>query len=232
MPSIGLGIPLEVRAPVGSSDPYAAYYQLLLHLDGADASTTIVDSSGTSKTCTVVGTAALSTTQQKFGASSAYVPDISSSINCSDAAFAFGAPSGNANDFCCEAFFYPTAYGNPCNIFSCAQVWAAGAWALQYNRSVEDFKFTFLTNSGSLNVKSVTTAAYNTWHHVALTRYGTAINVWLNGVSIITTGSTEDLSRSDLYTTGGTAYFDEVRVLKGICPYTTSFTPPAAPFNP
>ena len=52
------------------TDPYRSQVSLLLHGDGANGSTTIVDSSPSPKTVTAVGNAQISTTQSKFGGSS------------------------------------------------------------------------------------------------------------------------------------------------------------------
>ena len=59
-------------AAAGPPDPDFANVSLLLHGDGTNGSTTIVDSSSSSKTVTAVGDAQISTAQSKFGGSSIY----------------------------------------------------------------------------------------------------------------------------------------------------------------
>ena len=51
-------------------DPFFANVSLLLHGDGTNGSTTIVDSSPSPKTVTAVGDAKISTAQSKFGGAS------------------------------------------------------------------------------------------------------------------------------------------------------------------
>jgi hypothetical protein len=60
----------QFAAPAGPTDPYFSNVSLLLHGDGANGSTTIVDSSPSPKTVTAVGNAQISTAQSKFGGSS------------------------------------------------------------------------------------------------------------------------------------------------------------------
>jgi hypothetical protein len=52
------------------TDPYRSQVSLLLHGDGTNGSTTIVDSSPSPKTVTAVGDAQISTAQSKFGGAS------------------------------------------------------------------------------------------------------------------------------------------------------------------
>jgi hypothetical protein len=54
----------------GPTDPYFSNVSLLLHGDGTNGSTTIVDSSASPKTLTAFGNAQISTAQSKFGGSS------------------------------------------------------------------------------------------------------------------------------------------------------------------
>lgn len=59
---------------VASGEPAFANVVLLLHGDGADASTIITDSSSYARTMTRVGTAEVDTAEKVFGASSLYIP--------------------------------------------------------------------------------------------------------------------------------------------------------------
>lgn len=88
----------------------------------------------------------------------------------------------------------------------------------------------------------------NTWNHVAIVRYGTAVNFYLNGVkdsgSRTQTGAWTGTARPTQFWIGGTpaspspqwnaweGNIDEMRITKSAV-YTANFTPPTAPFpNP
>ena len=100
------------------------------------------------------------------------------------------------------------------------------------------------THDGSSSVYSTNSLTPNTWNHVAATRDSTnTIRVFING-TLERTGSTD----SSLYDfgQGGTCigdspwdgangwyggYISNLRVLKGTCLYTTSFTPATSPLT-
>ena len=80
----------------------------------------------------------------------------------------------------------------------------------------------------------------STWAHIAVTRSGSTITMWVNGVSAGTSTSSASLyySASVPVTVGGmpdgtrslNGNLDEVRITKGLARYTSTFTPPIAAF--
>ena len=69
------------------ADQYISSVTLLLHCDGANTSTVFTDKSLTANVVTAYGNAAISTTQSKFGGSSAYFDGsgdylTTASVNC------------------------------------------------------------------------------------------------------------------------------------------------------
>lgn len=81
----------------------------------------------------------------------------------------------------------------------------------------------------------------NTWYHIALTRVGSTLNVFINGVSqTAQTVSGADTSNDNTspaligVIAGGTyalqGYLDDYRITKGVARYTANFTPPTAAF--
>jgi hypothetical protein len=76
----------------------------------------------------------------------------------------------------------------------------------------------------------------NTWNHIAVSRSGSSLKVFLNGISVISLTNSVNFSRGGVlistitetigsYTING--YIDDLRVTKGVARYTTTFTPPA-----
>ena len=95
---------------------------------------------------------------------------------------------------------------------------------------------TFWTNFLKL-VSSVALLRAN-WNHVALTRQGTTVTIWVNGVSGGTvTNSLNFTNQRVLIGTnpiGGVlldGYLSNVRMIKGTAIYTSPFTPPTSPLS-
>ena len=75
----------------------------------------------------------------------------------------------------------------------------------------------------------------NTWHHIAVTRSGTQLDVWLDGVSAVSNSSHSfnysgassfkvGMARNGSFVWKG--YMEDVRVVSGTAVYTSDFTPP------
>jgi hypothetical protein len=84
-----------------------------------------------------------------------------------------------------------------------------------------------------------TTLVPGQWYHIAVTRSGTTVTLWVNGVSDGTVTDSANysangtldigISHSSNYFTG---YMSGVRVIKGTALYTSTFTPPTTPPTP
>ena len=218
-------------------DPDFASVSLLLHGDGANGSTTIVDSSPTPKTVTAFGDAQISTAQSKFGgASIAFdgngdylglpaVPD-----------FAFG--TGN---FTVETWVYISSY-HPTEGYALIDTIPIGGLGSRTNAFVW-----IITTSGKLDVfssgfrgLSTSIVPLSQWVHLALVRNGTTWQYYINGAK----DGTEYTYSIDLSLAQGAligrigdsaaylfnGYIDDVRITKGVARYTANFTPPTAPF--
>ena len=211
---------------------------LLLHGDGTNGSTTIVDSSSSPKTVTAVGDAQISTAQSKFGGSSIAfdgngdylglpaVPD-----------FAFG--TGN---FTVETWVYISSYA-PIDGYALIDTIPIGGLGSRTNAFVW-----IITTSGKLDVfsdggfrgLSTSIVPLSQWVHLALVRNGTTWQYYINGVKDGTEYTySRDLSLAQGALIGrigdGNTYFfngyiDDVRITKGVARYTANFTPPTAPF--
>jgi hypothetical protein len=143
------------------------------------------------------------------------------------------------DDFTIE-FWYnggaqPARY--PCIIGTLDAFGASGAWRVQtYDNNTNRFQFTSaITNY----VFTTTNYNDNTWHHFAVTREGTNLRGFVDGVQ---QGSTQTMS--DSFTSrkilmmsqlrdGGdqVGYVSDARVIKGTALYTSNFTPPTAPLT-
>ena len=108
--------------------------------------------------------------------------------------------------------------------------------------------FGFLLNTGTLTPVVNTTSnvltssvniVANAWNHIALTRSGTTLTVWVNGASGGSTTNSTNLTNQS-FSIGGfsvspnaylTGYLSNIRITKGGVLYTTAFTPPTSPLT-
>jgi hypothetical protein len=76
----------------------------------------------------------------------------------------------------------------------------------------------------------------NAWNHVALTRNGGTVTLWVNGVSGGTNSNSSDLTQQRVLIGGDglggtlnlTGNISNLRMVKGTAVYTAPFTPPTA----
>lgn len=229
-----------MQAVLADRDSYFYSTSLLLHCDGPNGSTAVVDSSFAPKAMTVVGPAAISTAQGRFGGSSLHVGGTVGA--------AVQAPEGTQSlmfgtgDFTVEAWVYASAAMQITNyprLFAVGYFQAQGCWSLVYLKP----------NGGQLYLDLYTQGATalglpcgnlsdNTWSHVAFTRQGTTVRTFLNGVLQSSGTSSVDLSATYPFSIGAESnftlpfkgFYNEIRVTKGVARYVANFTPPSAKF--
>jgi hypothetical protein len=96
-------------------------------------------------------------------------------------------------------------------------------------------------NAAILNVTTTAVVA-NTWTHVAATRSGTSLRLFVNGTQVgaTTTNSTNFALTTSPIQIGGSSfsaahsvngYISDFRITRGIARYTATFTPPTSPFQ-
>jgi hypothetical protein len=218
-----LGRSLLLKAG-GDALPFSGV-ALLLHGDGANGSTTIIDSSPLPKAVTAVGNAQISTAQSRFsGASIAFYGtgdslSIGSSIDL--------VPG--AADFTIELWAYLISggarfmYSNPS--------FGIGLWSAQ--------RLAVVSNTGTILLTDTVNFPVATWTHVALTRSGSTMRLFKDGVQVASASNSINYSITGTTRIGiwldGTnfsfnGYIDEFRKAKGVAHYTANFAPPTAPF--
>lgn len=228
--------PFRFGGSGGGGDPHYSNVSLLLHMDGADGSTTFTDSSPTPKTVTSYADAQISTTQSKFGGSSLRLDGTDGYLSIpSDAGFAFGT-----GDFTVEFWvnldvnnvYQMMFYTGPYNTSQLA-VRVSDTGKLQ----------TFIGNgTDSYGVVSgATTVTTSDWHHIAVASASGVIKSFLDGVQQSSKANATSITSTTAAYIGAqvvsgspagfpAGYIDEMRVTKGVARYTADFTPPTAPF--
>lgn len=220
-----------------SFDPLYNDVVLLLNMSGVNDSKNIVDSSLLNNTISVTGTAAISTTQSRFGGSSLLVPEATSSRN------AIYAPASNAFSFGSGNFtieFWLRQNNTP-------QSGARVFQTTENNDASSGVDIYYPTNLNSLVVKVSDAASNNvvlslgatetsSWNHYALVRQNHVFVTYKNGVRIAATNRVLNLTASSgNIVIGGNAtlgsnrsvnaYLDDIRITKA-SRYTGDFTPP------
>ncbi len=195
---------------------------------------TITDRVG--KTVYAQGNAKLATAQKKFGTASLALDGVNS--------YASIAPQPDFNfgsaDFTMECWVYPTA------------VPTAGQYAFVMGQSKAGVGNTscglylgssggiiYLYSFGTFGTLPGAAVAQNAWSHIALTREGNNFKLWINGTqagsTLVYSGAMTSATSTN-FTVGGnagynlyvTGYIDDVKVSKGVCRYTGTFTAPTA----
>ena len=220
------------KAPV-VGDPLFDNVTLLLSFDGANGTTTITDNSKLRNQVTVVGSAAISTTQSKFGGSSLAFYGGAGYIEVPNIDFTSG-------DWTVEFMLYMdggagSGYAAPVFMIGTAEEGADGVGLSIFS---SDGNYTlWLRNSYSNIVGGAFTRSK--FIHIAITKESGKNYIFIEGVksSPLSTsvnfgvGKTVRIGTSSgqwLQSIAG--YIDELRITKGIARYTSGFTPPSKPF--
>jgi hypothetical protein len=190
-----------------------------------------------------------STARAKFGASSIRVAGGTQNVSGVDSDdFTLGN-----SDFAIEAWVnYNTIIGNKAILAHFDGLAADDeGWKFSFNSDSDKMQFAYsLDGIATLVVDSgnfTTSLSVNTWYHLAITRSGTTIRFFVDGVQKGTnkflTGTIHNcsdavrigtLSANGAVLTSNTidAYLDEVRISVGTPRWTSNFTPETAPYTP
>lgn len=227
----------------GGIDPYFSTVVSLLHFDGADGSTTFTDVKG--RTWTAYGDAQIDTSQSVYGGASGLFDGVGDYIGtASHSDFNFGT-----GDFTLQARVRPLSLSN-----NYGSIIANGTSSfVTVNRALlvygsaapitaQRSKFGLvgpLLGTDNALLLSTTLASVNTWYHVAVTRSGNTFRLFINGIIEATATYTGAMDFSNLGTLIGkngwdgaaghlNANVEEFRANKGICRWTSDFTPEAS----
>lgn len=233
------------------------YTKLLVHGDGTDGSTTIVDGSMNARSITAVGNAAISTAQKQFSTGgSIYMNDSSGYLQWANSDdFDFGT-----GDFTIDFWFRMTgapasnAYSSFVSsrdnwndlfvIYIGASNYGSGTLAgLGYNfQGTASGGAVLGTGEGSY------TYALNTWYHAAFVREGANLKIYRDGNLVVTSNigastpikfpSSDVQFGRHLFHAGNAGdylqfrgYVDEIRISKGIARWTSNFSRPSIPYG-
>lgn len=226
-----------------------AYTKLLLHFDGADASTTFTDSSIYGKTVTAVGTAQIDTAQSKFGGSSLLAGSgaypSANHITLTDSAdWNFGTGAFTID------FWWRVAGDETRDMYFFTQIDTAttGALAFWYGGSANVLAmYSYNANYATSNfdIRGSFIPEINTWYHIAFVRVDNSNSaagwrIFINGVSQDLglaagswNGNPQDVNANLNIMYGDTwvSWLDEFRISKGIARWTANFAVPTSAYS-
>ncbi len=211
---------------------------LLLHMDGANDSTSFIDSSLTQKTVSPNGNVRISTAESKFGGSSAYFDGTGDYLQVATSAdLAFGTA-----DFSLEGWFKVTNFASQRTLFDFRPIDNNGAYVFLAIRTTGALML--YVGAADRIVSAASSVPINEWAHIACCRSAGTTRLFVNGAVVGTpwTDSTNYLvgsifgcriGRTSIvsYSEELLGYADEIRITKGFARYTANFTPPSAPFD-
>lgn len=238
---IGIGLGGAVR-PV--TDSYWSNVVFLVSADGNDASPALADEGPIGHTITLLNDAQKDTAQKKFGTASLLLDGVDSYGRAADhASWEFGS-----GDFTIEAFMRLDAAANLVSGHTICSQWtstsAQRGWRFLFINNALSFRFTTDGLAGTqVTTDRAWTPTRGQWYHVAVSRSGNSLRLFIDGVqqgATVTTSATifnsttfmrigaEDAA--GVLTNVFNGHLDELRITKGVGRYTANFTPPTAAF--
>lgn len=213
---------------------------LLVHCDGTNGSTTFTDRSSSTHTLNSISSAAVTTSQAKFGTGAV---DISASTN--KAIQVTGSLSDfdfQSGQFTIELWAYAsTTPSGIASLFSQFNNSSGGGWF--FGSVFGQYSFWYYNGAGTQvqYTTGVAMPATGAWHHYCADRdAGGTLRLYVDGVVIGSTSAPTfqtaavqpNIGNSFRSADPWTGYIDEVRVTKGQAMYGGAFTPPSGPFLP
>jgi hypothetical protein len=211
------------------TDPNLATTVLMLHGNGADGSSNISDSAR-GHFVTVGGNAQIDTAQSKFGGASILF-DGSGDYLALDGSSDFTFGTGD---------FTIDFWARWASVSGHSVIFGNGAGFRIYREGTSNH---VIFDGGAADVVGTTGLVINTWYHIAVTRSGTSVRLFIDGTQegSTTTDSTNysvggALSPTigidpDLASHAQNGWMEDIRILKGTAAWTANFTPPAAPYD-
>jgi hypothetical protein len=224
----------------GGGDPYWNNVSYLLVGNGANGTTTnIKDSSSNNLANTVNGSTVISTARSKYGSGSVFTQTTNNGSNNISIAPTTLLTLGT--DFTVEAWVQIAA-NNTYSVICSKGNGTSREWSFLISSSIIRFYVsTDGTGAGDSSIDASYAFQLDTWYYVAFSKSGSVVRLFVNGNSLTTTGSfTSVYGGNGIFRVGTfmdytgishclAGYIYDLRITKGVCRYTASFTPPTGP---
>ena len=204
---------------------------LLLRFDG-----NFNDSSVNDLTVTAEGDAEISTTQSKFGGSSADLTAEGARLSVASSEYLNVA----GGDFTIEMWVYIDSsnsdqYGR---LIQFGDYPLTGGWTVSRNSSSSPVSLVLETYDPGFQYLTGGVVDDTSWTHVAVTRESGALRLFVNGAIVASNDDNPELGNADINIGANSAgaenlscYIDDLRIVKGLAVYTGPFIPPEAPLS-
>lgn len=234
--------PITSSIDVSGGDPNWTNVSLLLGAEHANGAQRFIDDGpGSFRTSSVTGNAQVDTAQKKFGLSSIKFDGSGDSIRYGHSS-AFSVASGDFTIECWVRMAAETGGVNKVIASKRPSVGNAQEWTFGIQSAGPMF-FQMWSSDGTLVASIVGSTALEVgeWHHLAVTRDGSTVRIFLDGVleGSTTQSASPGASNTDLVIgldpspVGSgrdfNGWLDEFRISR-VARYTANFTPPAAAF--
>lgn len=219
---------LAIGRPLKRGDANWANVSALLHFNGTQGSSTFTDSTG--KVWTPAAAVEINTSQKMFGTASGYF--LGGYIStASHVGFGFGA--GN---YTIEGFYRDQGVAGFQTFFETRTGVNSG---ICIGHGGEGGGGLFVANDVGVIGTSGTEFTTGAWEHWAVSKLGTTIRAYQNGVEVfnivdsrtLAAASTAFIGANYLGNQAVSGFLDEVRITKGVARYTANFAPPTTPFQ-
>lgn len=203
------------RRTVSVSDPYRSLRRLIIHADGSNGSTSVVDTSPSPASLTVNGSATISTSQSRHGGSSlSFLSATAGSVS-----FTGSSRLQFTGDFTIEAWvFLPSVPAAFAALFEARSASLAQPYVVGFRNVSGLIRPEFYTGAVQIQHGSL---PINTWTHVAWVRSGTTLTTYINRTAVGSTtyagsvtpaGSTVHIGRLPYDGINATFFADEIVV--------------------
>ena len=227
-PAGPLDFPLKIDNNLrieGSTVRATSYTKLVLHFDGANDGTVFNDSSGRLHTVTANGNVHTDTSVKKFGTASAQFDGTGDYLTIP----ANGDWDVGTGDFTIDCWVYTSTTTAAGYIFDTRNGSHTNNFALY--RSGDEIHY--YAQGGSIQIDSGAALTADTWHHIALVRDGSDVELFVDGVSKGTVTDANDYQGLAPLIIGSrysdehywTGYMDEFRWSKDVARWDAAFTP-------
>ena len=226
----------DITLLISTTDTLFNYTTLLVQADGAANNSTngsAVDSAN-SYNLVVSGGTPIQGSINPFG------QGWSNSFNGTNQYLSASANTAFAlsGDFTVEFWVYPTTFNQyGCLVDTRSVNTNATGFYIRSQSSYTSGQWQVSNGTASFNINASTNLTVNTWQHIALVRSGSTLTLYLNGVSVGTTTTSQNFSDGALRICNAIdnyyfpGYISNLRILKGTALYTTTFTPSTTPLT-
>ena len=226
-PAGPLDFPLKIDSNLrieGNTVKATSYTKLVLHCEGANDGTVFNDSSGRLHTVTANGDVHTDTSVKKFGTASAQFDGDGDYLTIP----ANGDWDVGTGDFTFDCWAYLSDSDGAGYLLETRN----GSYGNNFSIYHSGLNLVFYSQ-GTDTISATSALTLDTWHHIALVRDGSDVELFVDGVSVGTGTDANDYQGLAPIIIGSrytfehywTGYMDEIRFSKGVARWDAAFTP-------